>query len=95
MNPSKISKRTLPLLAATILAAAVSLPAYAVDCAAPKGIEESRGCAAAKQGADTLRRYVDRTRMIHNLYYWDYAPFAAGANVSKVDDKPETVALKK
>jgi hypothetical protein len=94
MNPSEISKRTLPLVAAAILAAAISLPAHAVDCSAPKGIDEVKGCAAAKQGPEALRHYVERTRMIHNLYYWDYAPFASGANVAKEDSKPVTVAVK-
>ena len=30
--------------------------------------------AAAAQGPDELRRYVHRTRMIHNFYYNDFAP---------------------
>ena len=29
---------------------------------------------AAAQGSEALRRYVHRTRMIYNFYYWDYAP---------------------
>jgi hypothetical protein len=97
MNPSEISKRTLPLLAAAILAAAASMPARAVDCTAPSGIDQVRGCAAAKQGPEALRHYVERTRMIHNLYYWDYAPYAGGANVSKEDSqaKPAALALNK
>jgi hypothetical protein len=28
---------------------------------------------AAAEGPDALRRYVQRTRMIHNYYYWDFA----------------------
>src|SRR6266542_6030555 len=43
MNPTEISKRTLPWIAATVMAAAVSMPAHALDCAAPKGIGETRG----------------------------------------------------
>lgn len=30
--------------------------------------------AAAAQSPEALRRYVQRTRMIHNFYYWTYAP---------------------
>ena len=29
--------------------------------------------AAAAQGPDALRRYLWRTRMIYNFYYWDFA----------------------
>jgi hypothetical protein len=94
MNPSEISKRTLPLVAAAILAAAISMPAHAVDCSAPKGIGETQACVAAKQGPEALRHYVERTRMIHQLYYWDYAQFLSGANVAKEDSKPVAVALK-
>jgi hypothetical protein len=28
---------------------------------------------AAAEGPDALRRYVQRTRMIYNYYYWDFA----------------------
>ncbi|MEO9136045.1 MAG: hypothetical protein ABI316_05530 [Casimicrobiaceae bacterium] len=28
---------------------------------------------AAAQGSDALRRYIWRTRMIYNYYYWDFA----------------------
>ena len=29
---------------------------------------------AAAEGPDALRRYIWRTRMIHNFYYYDFAP---------------------
>lgn len=29
---------------------------------------------AAAQGPEALRRYIWRTRMIYNYYYWDFAP---------------------
>jgi hypothetical protein len=32
--------------------------------------------AAAAQGPEALRRYLWRTRMIYNFYYWDFAPRA-------------------
>jgi hypothetical protein len=28
---------------------------------------------AAEQGPQALRRYIERTRMIYNYYYWDFA----------------------
>jgi hypothetical protein len=35
---------------------------------------ETRVRAAAAEGPESLRRYVHRTRMIYNFYYWDFAP---------------------
>ena len=34
----------------------------------------ARAAAAAAQGPDALRRYLWRTRMIYNFYYWDFVP---------------------
>lgn len=42
-------------------------------CANPNGSIEQRACAMAAAGPDTLRRFVERTRGIYSLYYWDYA----------------------
>jgi len=28
---------------------------------------------AAAEGAESLRRYIQRTRMIYNYYYWNFA----------------------
>jgi hypothetical protein len=94
MSPIEFAKRALPLIAATMLAAAVSLPAQAVDCAAPKGIEQSRGCAAAKSGSEALRRYVERTQTIYALYYWDYAPYAKRADVASGGDATTLASAK-
>ena len=95
MNRMEISKRALPWLAAAALGVAVSMPAYAVDCATPKGIDETRGCAAAKQGVEALRHYVERTRMIHNLYFPDYAPYVPGAGMASDEANPTHVATAK
>lgn len=46
-------------------------PAYAHRCDAPAPGGEARACAADAQGADALRRFVERTRMIYGLYYFD------------------------
>jgi hypothetical protein len=48
---------------ANAVAAEQVFPAY------QRGVRE-----AAKQGNEALRRYVWRTRMIHNFYYHDFAP---------------------
>jgi len=34
--------------------------------------EEKRACELVKQGPDVLRRFVDRTRTIYQLYFYDY-----------------------
>jgi hypothetical protein len=43
-------------------------------CLSPQGIAEEQACAKAKEGPDALRSYVQRTRSMHGLHYWDYAP---------------------
>jgi len=49
------------------------MSAHADDrCASPKGSIEERACAMAAAGPDALRRFVERTRGIYGLYYFDY-----------------------
>jgi hypothetical protein len=43
-------------------------------CDEPRSMIDQRACAKAAEGKDALRNFVSRTRMIWNLYYWDYAP---------------------
>ena len=43
---------------------------------------DAKACAHAAQGADSLRRFVTRTRAIYGLQLWDY--------VRVVDDEPAT-----
>jgi hypothetical protein len=74
MKSFTTSKTTPYLLAGAFMAGAVALPTYAADCKAPKDFIEKKACDKAKQGPDALRRFVERTRMIYGLYYWDYAP---------------------
>jgi hypothetical protein len=65
-------KRTL-LLAAALSVALQTVPAAAaVDCDAPRNFVDVKACDAARQGLDTLRRFVWRTRMIYALYLPDY-----------------------
>lgn len=50
------------------------MAAHAEDrCANPNGSVEQRACAMAAAGPDTLRRFIQRTRGIYILYYYDYA----------------------
>ena len=41
-------------------------------CAGASGAIEQRACTMAAAGPDALRRFVERTRGIYGLYYWDY-----------------------
>ncbi|HWY72769.1 MAG TPA: hypothetical protein VNW98_03940 [Burkholderiaceae bacterium] len=59
--------------AAAALAATVSMGAHAeYRCNGQPLPEEKRACELAKQGPDELRRFVDRTRGIYGLYFYDY-----------------------
>jgi hypothetical protein len=65
----------LPLLVfgASIVAATTFVPpAQAADCANPQGTGEARACAKAAEGATELRRFVERTQAIYNLYVQDF-----------------------
>lgn len=41
-------------------------------CDNPQGSVDRRACEMAARGPDALRRFVERTRGIYELYYWDY-----------------------
>ena len=70
MNTSSIARTSLCSAALIALSMPVA-PAYAHRCDAPAPGAEARACAADAQGADALRRFVERTRMIYGLYYFD------------------------
>jgi len=70
MNTSSNARRTACAGALFALATVVA-PAQAHRCDNPAPGGEARACAADAQGADALRRFVERTRMIYNLYYFD------------------------
>jgi hypothetical protein len=67
------------LIAGLALLAASSAAQAAVDCAAPAGIEQRRACEAAAQGAQSLRRFRERTRTIYAIHMQDYAKAIAAA----------------
>ena len=41
-------------------------------CDGPRSRVDQKACAAAAEGPDALRRFVDRTKAIYGLYFWDY-----------------------
>jgi hypothetical protein len=61
--------------AASVLLAALAFAPVAqaeYKCANPNGSIEQRACAMAAAGPEALRRFVERTRGIYLIYYWDY-----------------------
>ena len=70
--------------AALSIIAAAAAPASAqsskaVDCNAPRGIDERRACEAARKGVASLRRFADSTRRIYAIYVLDYLATAQEA----------------
>ena len=61
-------------LACLALGLASSGAAAAKRCDSPAGRAELEACAKAKESADALRWYIQRTRALHGLHYWDFAP---------------------
>lgn len=59
------------VLAADASAPSATARAAASDRRYPPG--EAGVRRAAAQGPEALRRYIWRTRMIYNYYYWDFA----------------------
>jgi hypothetical protein len=75
-KPSRIS------FAAAALAASVSMGAHAeFRCKAPATPEDQRACELASQDRlDDLRLFIQRTRSIYGLYFYDYV---TGADVKR------------
>ncbi len=68
------SKRLCLLSAGLMLAAAPMLSAQAAyRCDVPRAGPEARACAMAAQGPEALRWFIERTRSVYGLYYYDYA----------------------
>lgn len=57
-------------------------------CDVPQSQVDRKACVAAAEGPDALRRFVDRTKAIYGLYFWDYLQegdrFKPQANSSSV-----------
>ncbi len=74
LSPVRVCAAVASLAALSVL----PLTAHAeYRCASPSGSIEQRACAMAAAGPDALRRFVERTRNIYLLYYYDYARPAA------------------
>ncbi len=73
MNAKPNHRALLSATAAALLAIVTTLPAHAaVDCATPRGVDQQRACKAASEGAESLRRFSERTRNIYQIYVHDY-----------------------
>lgn len=68
-------KRILVCLPALLAVAAGALPGAArteYRCAKPQFPADLRACELARTGPDQLRRFVDLTRAIYRLNFYDY-----------------------
>lgn len=71
MNAPTVTRQ---VAVAIVVAAFVAGSAQAENrCKDPFSTLDQRVCALAKQGPDELRRFIDRTRSIYGLYFYDYA----------------------
>jgi hypothetical protein len=58
---------------AVVAALAIAGSAHAAYlCDDPPSPVDQRACAAAEQGPEALRRFIQRIRPVHNLYFDDY-----------------------
>jgi len=60
----------LSIAALAALACAPSFASY--KCDAPASLVDAKACAAAAQGPQALRRFVQRTQPMWGTYYFDY-----------------------
>lgn len=67
------ASRTALFVGATLALGFASSALAGPRCEAPPVTYVDRAaCEKARQGPEALRRYVERTRMLYQLYYWDY-----------------------
>ena len=74
---------TFAFLASAALA--TSAVAAEVDCTKPSGQEQARACQAAKDGVDSLRQFIQRTRGIYILYIQEFST-AVPVRMASADD---------
>jgi hypothetical protein len=88
MNPSPF-RPIASSLAVSLVALAMTLPARAapVDCAVPRGVDQQRACKAAAEGAESLRRFSERTRSIYQIYVHDYSSAVRPTLAAKDPDR--------
>jgi len=73
---SKLDLSTLYAVGAGLVMAIAPLVSANAEnrCDSEQGVgPDAKACAAAARSSTDLRRYVERTRGVYGLYYWDYA----------------------
>jgi hypothetical protein len=69
-TPKQSSRIPFAIAAFATIVSATARAEY--RCDGPTLPEEKRACELVKQGPDALRIFVDRTRGIYGLYFYDY-----------------------
>jgi len=69
MNATTL-RNTLSALIISVAFVGTSHAAYLCDD--PPSPVDKRACEAAEQGPDVLRRFIERIKPVHNLYFFDY-----------------------
>jgi hypothetical protein len=70
MNPRTLARLSVLAVASSLFAPTTSA---ATRCESGNlSFAEERACAKAAESTEALRRYVQRTRALHNLYVWDF-----------------------
>jgi len=69
-KPSFTALCSTALLVGAALFAPIAQAEY--RCDPPRSQIDRRACEIAKQGPDALRQFIQRTRVIENLYFFDY-----------------------
>jgi hypothetical protein len=87
--------RTVVVWLALVATAGLALPAAAepVDCANPRGVGQSRACAAAREGTESLRRFLQRTQAIYGLSILDFDREVRPAVAGIADDRAPVTTL--
>lgn len=65
-----------PVIALLATSAGLAAPPAAAwyRCDNPQGVADRRACEKAAEGPTALRRFIERTQAVYQLYYWDYLP---------------------
>jgi hypothetical protein len=82
----------LAIAASASIVSATARAEYRCDASAWP--EEKRACELVKQGPDALRLFIERTRSIYGLYFYDYvtqADFDRWETARRIDDARSNV----
>jgi hypothetical protein len=96
MRTSKQSNR-IPYAIAAFAAVVCATARAEYRCDAPALPEEKRACELVKQGPDVLRRFIERTRSIYELYFYDYVTqkdFARWDATRRIDETRSNVTIR-